>query len=152
MEKETYLTFKLGQEFFAVSVANVLEVLEKQQITPVPRAPKHILGIINFRGNILPVVDTRQKFSLSGSEADLNCILIVFEIGTADNHFSIAATADAVKDVIEISPDEIKPIPEMGLTYDTRFIRGTIRREETFILLLDTEKIFSLSDTQSINI
>jgi purine-binding chemotaxis protein CheW len=151
MEKETYLTFKLGQEFFAVSVANVLEVLEKQQITPVPRAPEHILGIINFRGNILPVVDTREKFNLSASETDLNCILIVFEMGTDENHFSIAATADAVKDVIEISRDEIKPIPEMGLRYDTQFIRGAVRREESFILLLETDKVFSLSDAEVIN-
>ena len=151
MEKETYLTFKLGQEFFAVSVANVLEVLEKQQITLVPRAPEHILGIINFRGNILPVVDTRQKFNLSGSESDLNCILIVFEMGSVENRFSIAATADAVKDVIEISQDEIKPIPEMGLSYDAQFIRGAIRRQENFVLILETEKVFSLSDAEVIN-
>jgi purine-binding chemotaxis protein CheW len=151
MEKETYLTFKLGQEFFAVSVANVLEVLEKQRITPVPRAPEHILGIINFRGNILPVVDTRQKFNLSGSSADLDCILIVFEMGTEENRFSIAATADAVKDVIEISQDEIKPIPEMGLSYDSHFIRGAIRRQENFILILETDKVFSLSDTEVVN-
>ncbi|HEX2936264.1 MAG TPA: chemotaxis protein CheW [Bacteroidales bacterium] len=151
MEKETYLTFKLGQEFFAVGVANVLEVLERQQITPVPRAPEHILGIINFRGNILPVVDTRQRFNLFDSEAHVNSILIVFEMESAENHFSIAATADGVKDVIEISQDEIKPIPEIGLKYDTHFIRGVIRRDENFILILDTEAVFSPSDTEVIN-
>lgn len=151
MEKETYLTFKLGQEFFAVSVVNVLEVLEKQQITPVPCAPEHILGIINFRGSILPVVDTRLKFNLSGLETNLNNILIVFELESVENSFSIAATADAVKDVIEISQDEIQPIPEMGLRYDAQFIRGVVRREESFILLLETEKVFSISDAEIIN-
>jgi purine-binding chemotaxis protein CheW len=145
MEKETYLTFKLGQEFFAVSVANVLEVLEKQQITPVPQAPPDILGIINFRGNILPVVSTRHKFNLSATDTDLNCILIVFEMGADENRSTIAATADAVKDVIEISKNEIKPIPEMGMSYDAHFIRGAVRRQENFFLILDTEKVFSLS-------
>jgi len=151
MDKETYLTFKLGEEFFAVNVANVLEVLEKQEITPVPRAPENILGIINFRGNILPVIDTRQKFNLTGIEADLISILIVFELGPADDRFSVAATADAVKDVIEISQDEIKPIPEMGLSYDTQFIRGAVRREENFILLLETEKVFSPSNAEIVS-
>ena len=151
MDKETYLTFKLGEEFFAVNVANVLEVLEKQEITPVPRAPENILGIINFRGNILPVIDTRQKFNLTGIEADLISILIVFELGPADDRFSVAATADAVKDVIEKSQDEIKPIPEMGLSYDTQFIRGAVRREENFILLLETEKVFSPSNAEIVS-
>lgn len=151
MKKETYLTFKLGQEFFAVNVANVLEVLEKQQITPVPRAPEHILGIINFRGNILPVVDTRQKFNLSGQGADLNSVLVVFEMSTVENSFSIAATADAVKDVIEIGQDEIQPIPEIGMSYNTHFIRGAIRHQESFVLILETDKVFSLSDAEVIN-
>lgn len=151
MEKETYLTFKLGQEFFAVGVANVLEVLERQQITPVPRAPEHILGIINFRGSILPVVDTRQRFNLSDSETHENSILIVFEMESVEKQLSIAATADAVKDVIEISQDEIKPIPEIGLKYDAQFIRGVIRRDENFILILDTEAVFSPSDAEVVN-
>lgn len=151
MEKETYLTFKMGQEFFAVNVANVLEVLEKQEITPVPNAPEHILGIINFRGNILPVVDTRHKFNLSASDNDLNYILIVFEMGSDENRFSVTATADAVKDVIEINPDEIKPVPEMGMSYDTQFIRGVIRHQENFILILETEKVFSISNVEVIS-
>jgi purine-binding chemotaxis protein CheW len=152
MEKETYLTFRLGHDLFAVGVANVLEVLEKQPITPVPRAPGHILGIINFRGNILPVVNTHHKFNLVDEADQANNILIVFEIGNGEKAFSVAATANAVKDVIEISPDEIKPIPDMGMSYDIQFIRGSIRREENFILILDTEKVFSFSDMQSINI
>lgn len=148
MKLETYLTFKLGQEFFAVNVANVLEVLEKQHITKVVRAPEHILGIINFRGNILPVIDTRQKFNLSFTDIDSDYILIVFEMGSDENHFSVAATADAVKDVIEISPEEIKPVPDMGMSYEAQFIRGTIQYQGNFVLILETEKIFLLSDTE----
>jgi purine-binding chemotaxis protein CheW len=152
MENETYLTFKLGQELFAVNVANVLEVLEKQPITAVPRAPQHILGIINFRGNILPVVNTRLKFNLAAANLDIENILIVFEIkNTDDTIYSIAATADAVKNVIEIAPNEIKPIPEMGISYDARFIKGAIRRDENFILILETEKVFSIVDLEVLN-
>jgi purine-binding chemotaxis protein CheW len=151
MEKETYLTFKLGHELFAVNVANVLEVLEKQPITPVPRAPSFILGIINFRGNILPVVSTHEKFNLANPSDESSSILIVFDIQVAEKQFLIAATADKVNDVIDINPDEIKPLPEIGVSYDSRFIRGAIRRNENFILILETEIVFTPSDAEVIN-
>jgi purine-binding chemotaxis protein CheW len=148
MEKETYLTFELGKELFAVNVKNVLEVLEQQQITNVPKAPEHILGIINFRGEILPVVNTRLKFSLSETADLLKNFVIVYIIEEGEKHFTIAATADGVKDVIEISPNEIIPVPEMGISYDSRFIAGAIRRDERFILLINPERVFSISDIE----
>jgi purine-binding chemotaxis protein CheW len=138
----------LGKELFAVNVKNVLEVLEQQQITSVPKAPGHILGIINFRGEILPVVNTRLKFSLTETGDLLKNFVIVYIIGEGEKHFTVAATADGVKDVIEISPDEIKPVPEMGISYDSRFIVGAIRRDENFILLIHPEKVFSINDIE----
>jgi len=147
----TYLTFKLGNELFAVPVTHVLEVLQKQQVTHVPKTPDHILGIINFRGDILPVIDTRRKFSLSVSDVDEKQIVIVFDMNTETEKHTIAATADAVKDVIEIKDEEIKPVPELGLSYDARFVIGAVRRDETFILLLDIEKVFSSSDLAVVN-
>jgi purine-binding chemotaxis protein CheW len=149
MEKETYLTFVLDQEYFAVNVKKVLEVLEEHYITPVPKAPEHILGIINFRGEIVPVVDTRLKFNMPALEGDVKNYAIIFEIGTGQDKFSIAATADAVKDVIEISSEEIKPIPEMGISYDARYLMGTIRYDDKFIMLLDVEKIFSNAEVET---
>jgi purine-binding chemotaxis protein CheW len=149
MEKQTFLTFLLGKEFFAVNVKMVLEVLEKQNITKVPKTPEHILGIINFRGEILPVTDTRLKFNLPPHNLDDKNYVIVYDLSTENNKYVIAATADAVKDVIEIAENEIKPVPEMGISYNTKFISGVVRRNNDFILLLDIEKIFSLSDIEA---
>ena len=146
MEKSTYLTFVLGKEYFAVCVDEVLEVLQHQQITSVPKTPDHILGIINFRGDILPVVDTRIKFNLSTQDENQRSIIIVFDIAGEDQRIQIAATADAVKDVIEVDPDEIRPVPEMGISYNAKFISGAIRRNDTFIMMLNIEKVFSISD------
>lgn len=151
MEKQTFLTFLLGKEYFAVNVIKVLEVLERQYITRVPQAPAHILGIINFRGDILPVVDTRYKFNLPSQNEDEKNYIIIYDVSTADSKIIIAATADAVKDVIEIADDEIKPVPEMGISYNAKYISGAIRRNEEFILLLDIEKVFSLSDSISVS-
>ncbi len=143
MENETYLTFHLGEDYFAVNVKNVLEVLEQQRITFVPKAPPHILGIINFRGQILPVIDTRFKFGIPGDDKDTKNSVIVYELKGENEVTTIAATADAVKDVIEISPDEIRPIPELGISYDTKYILGAIRREEAFVLVLEIEKVLA---------
>jgi purine-binding chemotaxis protein CheW len=148
MEKETYLTFVLGRELFAVNVKNVLEVLEQQQITRVPKAPDHILGIINFRGDILPVVNTHMKFGFAESETTVKPYVIVYDL-TRDNHrYIVAATADGVKDVIEVLPDEIKTVPEMGITYDARFLQGAIMRHDRFVLLVHPDRLFSVSDVE----
>jgi purine-binding chemotaxis protein CheW len=128
-----------------VSVSNVLEVLQKQHITKVPKTPEHILGIINFRGDILPVIDTRKKFNMMESDISKKQIVVVFEVGEETEKSIIAATADNVKDVIEINENEIKPVPELGLTFDAKFVTGAVHRDENFLLMLDVEKLFSNS-------
>jgi len=148
---ETYLIFMLQQEYFAVPVTKVLEVLQKQNITHVPKTPEHILGIINFRGDILPVIDTRRKFNLPNTNSSEKYVVIVFEIQNPDNTKTIiAATVDMVKDVIVINQQNIKPVPELGLSYDSRFIQGAVRTDKGFILLLDIEKILSNKDLANI--
>lgn len=145
MKTNTYLTFKLGQELFAVNVDNVLEVLERQLITPVPDAPKNLVGIINFRGEILPVLNTHLKFNLAVEDnEELERLLIVFEIGQDENKYSVAATADAVKDVIEVADEQIKPVPENGISYDSKFLTGIINYDNQFVMLLNTIKTFTL--------
>lgn len=150
METSTYLTFLIGKEYFAVNVVKVLEVLQHQSITLIPKTPEHILGIINFRGEIIPVVDTKRKFNITTTD-DESKIVIVFEIDHGEMKTKIAATADSVKDVIEITEDEIKSVPEMGIRYNANYLGGAIRRDEKFILLLSIEKVFSISDLSEIS-
>jgi purine-binding chemotaxis protein CheW len=149
---DTYLTFKLGNELFAVPVTHVLEVLQKPQITQVPKTPNHILGIINFRGDILTVIDTRRKFGMEGSGIENQKIVIVFELNNEIEKHVIAATADKVNDVIDIHEHEIKSVPELGLSYDVRFVKGAIRRNEEFILLLNIDIVFSSGDLAVTNV
>jgi purine-binding chemotaxis protein CheW len=149
MESNTYLTFVLGKELFAVNVDHVLKVLEEQYITPVPQAPAHVLGIINFRGEILAVINTHKKFNLSVEQNSMKSYSIVYTLPDGDQNYNIAATADAVKDVIEINNGELLPIPEMGIKYDTRFISGYVKRDDNFILVLNTEKLFSNMETEA---
>lgn len=148
MEKETYLTFLLGKEYFAVNVNQVLEVLEQQTITKIPCSPEHVLGIINFRGDILPVIDMRQKFHLQPIGSNERIYIIIYETIINECKTTIAATADSVNDVIEITQDEIKSVPELGMRYDSKFITGAIRRNDVFILMLDIDKVFLKSEAE----
>jgi len=150
MEKQTFLTFEICTEQYAVNVTKVLEVLEQQHITPVPRAPQFILGIINFRGEILPVINTRQKFNVPFEAEDLKHFVIVFETFANNEKQLVAATADSVKDVIEIDTSDIKPVPEMGLGYNTAFISGVVRHNERFVLLIEPDHVFSMNDKVAI--
>ncbi len=148
MIKNTYLTFQIGKEQFAVSVNFVLEVLEQQIITPVPKSPENILGIINFRGQILPVMNMHQKFDIQQDAKD-KYFIVIFEIPYKEKMVTIAGTVDSVRDVIEISDDEIQTVPEMGINYDARFIEGAIKIDESFVLLLNSERIFSIEEIDS---
>ncbi len=150
MENVTYLTFVLDNDLFAVDVKSVLEVLEQQHITKVPKAPEGILGIINFRGEILPVIDSRKRFNLPPRSETEKVFVIILEVELNDKRYLISATADGVKGVFELTREEVKPVPEMGLSYDARFISGVIHLDGQFILVVKPSKLFSISDLKSV--
>jgi purine-binding chemotaxis protein CheW len=150
MENVTYLTFVLDNDLFAVDVKSVLEVLEQQHITKVPKAPEGILGIINFRGEILPVIDSRKRFNLPTRSESEKVFVIILEVEFNQQRYLISATTDGVRDVIEVAQEDVKPVPEMGLSYDARFISGVIHINEQFILVVKPSKLFSITDLKSI--
>jgi len=142
-DKQTYLSFKLNNELFAVNVNKVLEVLEKQHVTKIPRAPAYVNGIINFRGEVLPVIDARKKFLMPEREAHLKYVIIVLDLEKDNGTYRLGAIADGVKDVMEINEHEIQEVPKLGMNYNTEFIKGTIYTDNGFMMLLDVDKVFS---------
>jgi purine-binding chemotaxis protein CheW len=142
-EKNSYLSFSLANETFALNVKKVLEVLQMQKITKVPQTPDYVRGILNFRGEILPVIDTRLKFNMPAIEDNSRTIIIVLDLVVKSKELKIGAIADAVSDVIEINDTEIKNLPEISSRYNTDFIYGMIRIKEEFIIVLDIDKVFS---------
>lgn len=144
--KKSYLSFRLGDETFAVSVHKVLEVLEIQRITKVPKTPDYIKGVINFRGDILPVIETRVKFNMPKVEDTPKTVIIVLDLKVKDKAVVLGAIADNVKDVIEITDSQIKSVPEMGSQYNTEFIQGMIKTDKGFTMLLSIDKVFSADD------
>ena len=141
--KNAFLSFKIGKETFAVSVKKALEVLEKQNITTVPNVPDYIEGVINFRGNIIPVVDTRLKFNLPKRNEDAKYVVIVFDLLIEEKKMLIGAIADSVEDVIALDENNILPIPEMGFKYNSAYILGMLKNNESFTMILDIDKVFA---------
>ena len=142
-EVSTYLTFGLGEETFALDVGNVREVLDLVNVTRVPRTPAFMRGVINLRGSVVPVVDMRLKFGLSAAADTVDTCIIVAEIVLDGEITVIGALADSVKEVFQISAEEIEPPPSIGMQLNTEFIRGMGKQGEEFIIILDVNRIFS---------
>jgi purine-binding chemotaxis protein CheW len=138
-----YLTFRLGEEVFALDIAQVREVLDFTAITRVPRMPAFMRGVINLRGSVVPVVDLRLKFGLSETERTVNTCIIIAELSLEQERTVIGALADSVQEVIDLEPGHIEPAPRIGTSLDAAFIRGMGRRDERFVIILDVDKVFS---------
>lgn len=148
--KRTYLSFIVCDELFAVNVVKVLEVLQKQNITPVPNAPPFIKGIINFRGEVVPVFESRYMFNLPLRNDDSSFVIIVFDLSTNHSTLRVAVVVDKVRDVIMIDDDEIMPVPPMSKSFKTEFIQGVFKTDHNFILLLYVDKVFSDNEIREI--
>lgn len=147
---ETYLSFIVCDELFAVNVSKVLEVLEKQKITKVPNVPEFIKGIINFRGEIVPVFESRIKFNLPDRSDDDSFVIVVLDLSSQSNVFRVGAIVDKVKDVININDEEIKPVPVMSKEFNSEFLDGIYKLKNDFVLLLNVDKFFSNEEMNKI--
>ena len=143
---QSYLSFRLGEELFAASVEKVLEILEVTKITKVPKSPAYMRGVINLRGSVLPVIDTRQKFDMPSMVNTVNTCIMVLNIQLEADSLMLGALVDAVQEVLEISEDQIKAAPSIGSKYKSEFIEGMVKIDEEFIMILDMDKVFSSSE------
>jgi purine-binding chemotaxis protein CheW len=146
----SYLSFKLGDEEFAAHASKVLNILELSKITAVPQAPEYMKGVINLRGTVLPVIDTRMKFGMSPTEHTNNTCIIVMDIVVDNESVKLGTLVDAVQAVLEIEPSQIMPAPSIGSRYRSEFIDGVTSIDEKFVMILDMDAIFSSDDLTSL--
>ena len=141
---QSYVVFRLGGEGYALEVMRVQEVLDVQSMTEVPGSPKCLLGVINLRGHVVPVYDLRIPFGLH-ADANLNRAPSVLIVETEQGNDSqvTGLVVDRVSDVLEFSPEEVQASPQLGLGKTTPFVRGLIRHQEGFLLVLDLDRVFA---------
>jgi len=144
-----YLTFKLDQELFAVDIAKVREVLEFTSMTKVPRTPDFMRGVINLRGNVVPVVDMRLKLGLSITEKTVDTCVVISEVAVDGESTVLGALVDSVQEVIDLDASNVAPPPHMGSRVDTAVIRGMGKRDEQFIMILDLDRVFTAEELRS---
>lgn len=146
----SYLTFKLGEEEFAAHVGKVLNILEMTKITEVPKSPDYMKGVINLRGSVLPVIDTRIKFGMTPTEYTPNTCIVVMDIDIDGDSIHVGALVDSVQAVLEIDDAQILPPPSIGHKYRSEFIEGVANINETFIMILNMDEVFSSEEVHSL--
>jgi purine-binding chemotaxis protein CheW len=150
-ESKSYLSFRLGSEQFGIEVVKIIEILEVPRITKVPHAPSFMKGVVNLRGGVLPVIDTRVKFGMSAIEQTIETCIIVLNIELQEERLTVGAMVDAVSEVFELESADIQPSPAIGSKYKPEFIMGMMRFKDQFLMLLNIDKVFSAGEAEVIS-
>lgn len=134
-----WVTFRLGDEKYGINVMQVQEVLRVSEIAPVPGAPYYVLGIINLRGNVVTVIDTRNRFGLEPRETDEQSRIVIIE---TEQHI-IGIMVDSVAEVVELRASEIETAPNVGNEETSKYIQGVTGRDNELLILVDLNKFLS---------
>ncbi len=150
-ESRSYLSFKLGDEFFASHISKVLSIISLSKIVKIPQTADYIAGVINLRGNVLPIIDVRTKFGMKKIKKTKETCIIVLSIEVDDEEIELGALVDSVNEVFEIDKNKIQKLPKIEKKNKSKFIKGIIKKDEDFIMLLDMDKIFSIDEILDIS-
>lgn len=144
------VTFKLGDELYGVDIMDVKEIVEIQNVRPLPNAPYYIVGILNLRGDIIPIIDLHKRFNIKNSEtenySDFEKGFIILNI--EGRHIGIII--DCVSRVVEIENSEIQDPPQMMTGIGSEYIKGVIRNDEGYLIMLNIRKLFDPKELQKI--
>ncbi|KAB7627158.1 chemotaxis protein CheW [Alkalilimnicola sp. S0819] len=134
-----WVTFNLDNETYGINVMQVQEVLPMAEIAPVPGAPPFVMGILNLRGNVVTVIDTRMRFGLSHQDAEASSRVVVIEA----NDQIAGILVDSVTEVVEVSETEVDTAPNVGNEESARYIYGVVSRQEGLLILVDVNKLLT---------
>ena len=141
-----WVTFKLGEETYGVNVVQVQEVLRVSEIAPVPGAPAYVLGIINLRGNVVSVLDTRLRFGLPKRASDDSTRIIIIELESQ----TIGILVDSVAEVEDVQGQEVDTAPGVGNEESSRYIAGVVSRPDGLLILVDVQRLLSEQEWQDV--
>ena len=136
-----FLTFSLGTERYGVDILRVQEIRGWSPVTKVPNLPPHVLGVLNLRGAIVPVIDLRVRFSMPSAEFTALTVIVVLSVVLADGAQEIGAVVDAVSDVVDLSPDHLRKPPRLGNTATAEFIQSLAVVDGRLIIILNVDEL-----------
>ncbi len=138
-----YVTFTLNNDLYGLAVTQTREILDHVTVTKIPHSPEDLLGVINLRGQVVPVFDMHLKLSLPPNREENNRCTIVAEVAIDDEVHVVGIQVDEVREVLELTKDMIEPPPRLGAYINTNFIKGMGRVDEQFMILLNINRLFS---------
>ena len=141
-----WVTFHLENEKYGIKVMQVQEVLRMTEIAPVPGAPHYVLGIINLRGNVVTVIDTRRRFGLSDQDHDDETRIVIVEA----NNNVVGILVDSVAEVVDLKASEIETAPNVGNDESSKYIQGVSSRDNQLLILVDVNKLLSDEEWQDV--
>ena len=145
-DQRQYLSFLLGGEEYAIGILRVKEIIGYDTMTTVPKTPRWVRGVINLRGNVVPVVDLAVRFGLEEKPVTkTSCIIIVERDSESQNTF-MGVMADAVSQVMDIAPGDFQPVPSFGTRITVDYLQGMVQLGKKFVLLLDIDKVLSADE------
>lgn len=138
---EQYLTFMLAGEEYGIDILRVQEIKGWDRVTRIPHAPSYVLGVINLRGTVVPVLDLRCRFGIETIPFGPTTVVIVIRVAGGRGDKTVGIVVDAVSEVYNVTAGSSKPPPEMGGSVDTAFVKALATVDEKMIILLDVDKI-----------
>ncbi|WP_296131495.1 chemotaxis protein CheW [Pseudomonas sp. Ga0074129] len=144
---QEFLTFTLGSEEYAIDILRVQEIRGYDQVTAIANSPAFIKGVINLRGAIVPIVDLRIKFNLASVTYDPFTVVIILNVLNR----IVGIVVDSVSDVLALMPNDIKPAPEFGGSFDTQYLMGLATVEERMLILVNIEQLMSSQEMALLN-
>ena len=146
-ELSQYVTFKIDKEMYGVEVLKVHEIVGITKITHVPNSMEFMKGVINLRGNVVPVIDIRLKFNMDPRDYDDTTVILIVEL----KDYLVGLVVDTVSDVISISSQEIQDTPHFSTNIDTDYIKGVGNKDDDLVIILDVNRILSSVEFEKIN-
>jgi purine-binding chemotaxis protein CheW len=137
------LTFVLGSETYGVDILRVQEIRGWSSVTKIPHAPPHVLGVLNLRGSIVPIVDLRMQFNLESAEYTAITVIIVLSVQSRKGPRDFGIVVDGVSDVVDVNAAQVKPAPDLGSREATDYIRGLMPVADRMVVLLDIDRLIS---------
>jgi purine-binding chemotaxis protein CheW len=135
------LTFRLGEETYGVDVLRVKEIRGWAPVTRIPHTPIHVLGVLNLRGAIIPIIDLRLRFELPVAQFTPATVIVVLTLKTADGQRECGVVVDSVADVVHVSSDNVKPAPTLTGNVQTSFINGLVAYDDHMLILLNMDEL-----------
>jgi purine-binding chemotaxis protein CheW len=150
-KKLNYINLRIGTENFAINVDKVLEIIQLEKLTCIPNSPDFILGILNFRGSIVPIIDMHKRFRII-TDDNYGKMIVVVDITHKNENILMGLLVDQVTNVVEFEFKSIRSVPDLGIKYNPEFIEGFVEYNGKFIMVMNIDRVLSVDELSEISL